>query len=245
MFSFFYTEKIANYVLENNELYKEIDEEKDAYEIASVNALIEGDYIVPGLNGQVVDVKNSYYNMKDMEVFNSYYLMYEATYPKISLDNNKDKIINKGNALKNSVAFILEYDEELVNYFSSNNYEASVIVTMDTFNKNSKLEQINGEIDDFGKLESLINKYDTNSNVCYVNESNLEVCKKNGKYLVTSDNVINGSNTIDIKNNIESGNIYYVSKNIDVKNIQLIINSIIYKDLDIVKISELIKEERS
>ena len=245
MFSFFYTEKIANYVLENNELYKEISSEKDNYEVLFVNAVIEGDYITPGLNGQVVDVKNSYYNMKDMDVFNSYYLMYDTTYPEVSLDNNKDKIINKGNALKNSVAFILEYDEELIKFFSDNNYPGSVIVSIDTFNKECKLEQLNGEVEEYSKLESLINKYGNNSNVCYVNEMNLDICKKNGKYLVTSDNIINNSNVIDIKNNIESGNIYYISKNTDVKNIQLIINSIIYKDLDIVNISELIKEERS
>lgn len=71
MFSFFYTEKIANYVLENNELYKAIDAEKDAYEVLSVNASINGNYIVPGLNGEVVNVKDSYYNMKDIEVFNA------------------------------------------------------------------------------------------------------------------------------------------------------------------------------
>ncbi len=53
-------------MLESNELYKQIEAEKDTYEIASVNAIIEGDYIIPGLNGHVVDVKDSYYNMKDL-----------------------------------------------------------------------------------------------------------------------------------------------------------------------------------
>ena len=82
-------------MLENNDLYKEITNEKDNYEVASVNASINGDYIVPGLNGKVVDVRDSYYNMKDMEIFNSYYLMYDVTYPDVSLNSNVDKIINK------------------------------------------------------------------------------------------------------------------------------------------------------
>lgn len=245
MFSFFYTEKIANYVLENNELYKQIAQEKDYYTVASVNAVIEGEYITPGLTGQVVDIKDSYYNMKDMEAFNSYYLMYDVTYPEVSLDNNVDKIINKGNPLKDSVSFILEYDKEMIDYFVNNNYDASVVVTIDNFDKSSKLEQLNGEVDEFKEIESLINKYSTNANICYINNNNLDVCKKNGKYLVQSEKVINNSNIIEIKNNITSGDIYYVSKNTDTKNIQLIINSIIYKDLDIVRISELIKEERS
>ena len=245
MFSFFYTEKIANYVLENNDLYKEIVLNMEDYAVASVNAVIEGDYIIPGLTGKVVDIKNSYYNMKDIETFNSYYLMYDITYPEVSLDSNIDKVINKGNPLKNSVAFILEYDQEIIDYFVSHNYEASVIVTMNNFDKNCKLEQINGEVAKFDDIESLINKYSTNANVCYVTNNNLDVCKDKGKYLVQATKLINNSSIIDIKNNVSSGDIYYINKNTDVKSIQLIINSIIYKDLDIVKISELIKEERS
>ena len=245
MFSFFYTEKIANYVLENNELYQEIESVKDTYEIASVSAVIDGGYIIPGLNGQVVDIKDSYYNMKDMEAFNAYYLIYDDTYPKVSLNNNIDKIISRGNSLKNSVAFVLEYDANLINYFSDNNIAASVIVTLENFAKDLELEVLNGEVNNFNDLDSLLNKYNNNSNICYVTDSNLDVCRKNNKYLVKSDKVISNSNIIDIKNNIESGDIYYVSKSTDTKNIQLIINSILYKDLEIVSLSKLISEERS
>ena len=232
-------------MLESNELYKQIEAEKDTYEITSVNAIIEGDYIIPGLNGQVVDVKDSYYNMKDMEIFNSYYLMYDITFPDISLNSNVDKIITKGNPLKSSVAFILEYDSEIVVFFANSNIAASVIVTMDNFTQDSKLEQLNGEVNGFNDLDSLLNKYTDNPNVCYVTDNNLDICKKNSKYLVNTEKILNNSTVIDIKNNIESGDIYYVSKNTDTKNIQLIINSIIYKDLEIVEISELISEERS
>lgn len=243
MFSFFYTEKIANYVLENNELYKTIDSAKETYEVASVNALIDGDYIVPGLNGKVVDVRNSYYNMKDIEIFNSYYLMYDVTYPEISLNSNVDKIIYKGNAAKKSVSFIVEYDEDIINYFQDNNYPASVIVMKDSFMENSTLEQLNGEVNNFDDLETLLSKYSNNSNICYVTSANEEICRKHSKFLVKTDKIINNSTIIDIKNNIASGDIYYVNKNTDIKNIQLIINSIIFKDLEIVEISKLISEE--
>ncbi len=245
VFSFFYTEKIANYMLLNNKLYQEIEKEKDTYEIKSVNASINGEYIIPGLTGMAVNIKDSYYNMKDIEVFNSYYLIFDTTYPQITLSNNVDKIIQRGNEQKKSVAFILEYDKEIINYFLEYGYEASVLVDMDTFDKNSGLEQINNEVENFNNLDSLINKYSNNANVCYVNEKNENVCKKNSKYLVKSDKILNNSTIIEIKNNINSGDIYYVKKNTDTKNIQLIINSILYKDLDIVRISELISEERS
>ena len=242
-FSFFYTEKIANFVLESNELYKTINEVKDEYSVASIDAIIEGDYIIPGLNGLEVNIKDSYFNMKDLDVFNEYYLLYDTTYPNISVNDYKDKIINKGNSKKHSIAFILEYDENIINYFIQNNISASLLVDTNTFDKNTNLEQLNNETTKFDDLETLINRYNDNVNICYVNDNNYEICKENNKYLVKTNNIINNNTILTIKNNIESGNIYYINKNTDIKNIQLIINSILYKDLDIVKLSELISED--
>lgn len=243
-FSFFYTEKIANFVLENNKLYKTIDDIKEDYAVASVDAKVIGDYIIPGLNGLEVNVKDSYLNMKDSNVFNEYYLLYDVIYPNVSISENKDKIITQGNSKKQSVSFILEYDKNIIDYFTKNNIDASVLVDISTFDSNLKLEQLNNEVNKFNDLDTLINKYQNNANICYVNTNNLNVCKENNKYLVQTENIINNNTIVNIKNNIASGNIYYVNKNTDVKNIQLIINSILYKDLDIVRISELISEER-
>ena len=242
-FSFFYTEKIASFVLESNELYQEIDNKKEKYIVASVNAQIDGEYIIPGLNGLEVNVKDSYFNMKDINVFNEYYLLYDIVYPRISLNDYKDKIIKQGNTKKHSISFILEYDEKIIDYFLENNISASVLVNNETFNKQLNLEQLNNETENFNDLETLINRYQNNTNICYVNENNYDICKENNKYLVKTDNIINNNTILSIKNNIASGNIYYISKNTDIKNIQLIINSILFKDLDIVKISELISED--
>lgn len=242
-FSFFYTEKIANLVLENNELYKTIDDVKEDYTVASIDAEVYGDYIIPGLNGLEVNVKDSYFNMKGLNAFNEYYLLYDCIYPSVSLSDNKDKIITQGNSKKQSVSFILEYDKNIIDYFTKNNIDASVLVDMNTFDNTLKLEQLNNEVNNFKDLDTLINKYQNNANICYVNDNNLDICRENNKYLVQTDNIINNNTIVSIKNNITSGNIYYVSKNTDVSDIQLIINSILYKDLDIVRISELISEE--
>ena len=242
-FSFFYTEKIANYVLENNELYKTIEDVKEDYTVSSIDAEIYGDYIIPGLNGLEVNVKDSYFNMKSLDVFNEYYLLYDVVYPSISINDNKDKIITGGNSKKQSVSFILEYDENIINYFTQNNIDASVLVDINTFDSNCSLEQLNNDIKNFKDLDTLINKSQNNANICYVNDNNLNICKKNNKYLVQTENIINNNTILNIKNNIASGNIYYINKNTDVKSIGLIINSVLYKDLDIVRISELISEE--
>mgnify|MGYP004731941551 FL=1 len=72
-FSFFYTEKIANLTLDKNELYQSIKREASNYNEEYINAFIEDDKIVPGLNGKNVNIKNSFYNIKNLNIFNAYY----------------------------------------------------------------------------------------------------------------------------------------------------------------------------
>ena len=244
IYSFFYTEKIANLTLEKNEIYQSIKDNYEDYNVNYVNAEIIDNKVIPGLNGKTVNIKSSYFNMKDMDAFNEYYLKYDTTYPKVSLSNNKDKIIVSGNKLKNAVSFVLEYDEKIIKYFNENNIDASVLVDLNTFKKDEKLEQINNEVDKFKTLDSLLHKYNNNNNICYASSNNEKICLENKKYLVKSEKVINNSTFINIKNNINRGDIYYVSKNINVSNLNLIIKSILYKDLDIIRLSKMISEER-
>lgn len=244
-FSFVYTEKIANLTLEKNEIYQKIKTEKDKYNEAFVNAQINDDYIIPGLNGKTVNVKNSFYNMKDINTFNSYYLIYDTSYPEVTLENNKDKIVNKGNRYKKSVSFIIEYNEKIVKYFNDNNIEASILVDMNTFKKSELLEQINNEVDAYEDLDALINKYSKNTNICYVTSVNEKICRKKEKYLVKTDKIVTNSSIISLKNNVESGDIYYIKRGADLKNIKVLINSINYKDLHIISLSKLLSEENN
>ena len=244
IFSFIYTEKIANLTLEKNEIYQDIENNSEYYNVSSVNASIDENNIIPGLNGKKVNIKNSYFNMKDLNVFNSYYLKYETTYPDVTIDNNKDKIVKQGNSLKNAVAFVFPYKEEFIDVFKSMNLDASVLVDMNTFKKDEKLEQINNEIEKYNNLESLLNKYKINSNICYLRNENEQICRNEKKYLVKTNNLVNNASFLQIKNNIQSGNIYYLDEHLNVSNLKVLINSIIYKDLDIVRLSKLLSEER-
>ena len=229
-FSFFYTEKIANLTLDKNELYQSIKEESSKYNEEYINAFIEDDHIVPGLNGKTVNIKNSFYNMKDLNTFNSYYLIYDTSYPEITIENNKDKIVERGNEYKKSVSFILEYNENIIKYFKDNNIEASILVNVENFNKNEKLEQVNNEVNKYKELESLINKYSNNTHICYLSGSNEKMCRKNNKYLVKTNKIVNNKTFINIINNITSGDIYYVENSI-------------FKDLDIISLSKMLSEE--
>lgn len=242
LFSFYYTEKIANFVLVNNELYQTILENKDQYEVSSIAASIEDDYIIPGLDGIKVDVKDSYYNMKAVSAFNAYYLIYKEDEPTISIEQNKDKIIKEGNKEKNSIALVLEYDENLINHLS--NYPISVLVNYGNFHNNVSYEVINNEVMEFKKLESLINKYLTNPNICFINNQNEQICRDNHKYLVEASKILNNSTYLNVLNEVKSGDIILINKGTNPKYVDSLLKTIAFKDYELNYLSKHISEDR-
>ena len=59
-FSFFYTDKVINIINHKNPLMKEIEELKSKYDVLPVNATLDTDTIVPGINGREINIDNSY-----------------------------------------------------------------------------------------------------------------------------------------------------------------------------------------
>ena len=51
VFSFYYTEKVALMMQEKDEIMLQILQNKDKYTVKSVNALIDGDTIIPVVEG--------------------------------------------------------------------------------------------------------------------------------------------------------------------------------------------------
>lgn len=122
-FSFYYTEKIAVIMKNKDVLMVEIKNKRDNYNIDYVNAVIEGDTIIPGVNGLSINNNKSYNNMKSINVFNEYYLEYDQVKPEISLLDNKDKIIIKGNKNKKAIALIIENNEKAKAYLKNLGYD--------------------------------------------------------------------------------------------------------------------------
>ena len=126
IFSFYYTEKTALFVKSKTPLMQEITKEIDNNNVSSVNAIVSNDYIIPGINGLSVNASKSYVNMKKLGKYNAYYLVFDQVSPKLSVESNKDKIINKGNSKKNGVAIILEKkDNEIAQYFIDNDLKVN------------------------------------------------------------------------------------------------------------------------
>ncbi len=241
--SFYYTERIANIVLNKRPLMIKINEEKDNYKIESVSAVIEGDYIIPGLFGREVNVKDSYYKMQRIDAFNKYYLVYEDIKPEVSIEDNKDKIIRKGNPKLSQVALVFEGESNLTNYLKSENIKASLLVDLKTYQKNSYFEQINNDLNNFKALENNLNLNKENKHVCVLNSNIKEICIKYHNYLVEPLLVFNNNNLIDIKNKIDKGSIILVKDNVSLDSLKLIIREINFKDLKMVYLSDLIRED--
>ncbi len=121
VFCFYWTERLSNVVMERSALVKEINQKSGFYEISPISAIIDSEYIIPGLNGYAVNVLNSYDNMRYINAFNSSYLEYDIIKPSLSLENNKDKVIKAGIKNKNSVAIVVKNNIDVLNYSEEKN----------------------------------------------------------------------------------------------------------------------------
>lgn len=244
LFSFYYTEKMSDIVINNSSLVAEINENSKDYNIEAVSAIIEDDYIIPGLNGYTVNVLKSYDNMRFLDTFNSYYLEYDTISPNISLKNNKDKIVKYGNKNKKSVAIIVENNIDIINYSKEKNIKITRLINHESFENNVFYEQINNDAVEYKKVESMLNNNNINKNVCVINNNLIDICKKYEKYLVEPSLSLNNYNLASIKDNIKSGYIISINDNVNVTDYKILVRQIYYQDLDIVSLSELITEER-
>lgn len=244
LFSFYYTEKMSNFVINNSSLVMEINENVDEFNIIPVSAVIDGNYITPGINGSIVNVLKSYNNMKGLDAFNSYYLIYDKVIPNISLNNNKDKIIKNGNKDKSSVAIIIKDNIDIINYSKEKKINITRLIDYDTYDKYAYYEQINNDINRYKDVEKLLNNNNINKNICIINNNNLSLCQENKKYLVEATIVLNNYNLGTIKDAIESGYIIYINDNVSLADYKILVRQIYYQDLDIVSLSKLITEER-
>ena len=178
-FSFYFTEKTAVLVRNQDPIMQAIKEASVELNHEAVNASITKDYIIPGINGSRINEIKSLMQMKENNVFNSLFLVTESVKPKVSLNDNKDKIIIKGNPKKGAVSFIIESkDTPSYTYLKSHNIQASLLTKSDTYAKDENLEQLNNDFENYKKLENKLNKAKTNTNICILNNYNKEICLK-------------------------------------------------------------------
>lgn len=244
LLSFYTTNKTANLVRNQDPILKEIRnislEKKEDF----VNAVIEDDYIIPGMYGSIIDELKSLAKMKEQDVFNNLYLVSQPIKPDISLSDNLDKIIIKGNSKKQQISFVIDENssKKIKDYLVKNSIKASLLITKDNFSKDSYFEQINNDFKNYKELDKTLKKNKINTNICVLdnNNSNLKFCKSKKKYLVKPGMFLDNANIIEIKTKLDSGSIIYIK---DATYLDCLVEYIKSKDLKIVPLSQLISEK--
>jgi len=231
-FSFFYTDKVVNVVRDQDPLMIKIHEYEDSFNKGSVNAFIEDDSIIPGINACVVDTISSYSNMKKVGSYSSNMIEYKEIKPKLSLDKVYNKYIIKGNKSRSEVALVFKLNDNkyltnILDALSKKNIKASFFVdgqsieesTKDIYRIINKGHEIyNGGYDgEYDKdllvwTNNMIENLSYNkSKYCLVTKDNktvLDICSKNKMYTIKSNLVVNyGSMFNSIKPSIEKGSI--------------------------------------
>ena len=249
-FSFFYTDKIINMINKNAPLMIEISSVKSNYEILPVNAVLDDDTIIPGINGKEIDVDRSYENMKSGGVFREESLIFKDLYPSNSLYDNKDKYIISGNTTKKEVSILI-----ILNSNNIDKIRDIDNVTVFVEHNDLSISNINilkdKEIYTYGNNgiysreilnsdNTLINRLSNNkSSYCLVKDKNddiLKICNEYNMFVVLP-NVI--GNYYNIKNNLSNGSIILLD---NLNDINIITKYIKSKGYDIVGLSELLSE---
>jgi len=265
-FSFFYTDKVIEVIQEEDEIMIELTSVEDIYKVLPVNANIVGNTIIPGLEGKEINIDVSYKKMKNNGFFNKNLIAYDIVSPNISIHNNKDKFIIKGNNNKQmvSIVFILDDDKYFnkineiiknkdieINYFVSYSY---------LINNSTKIKETTGNefysYGDNGKYTSdnllfsnnLISRIRNNKAVyCLTTDMDKEVlnlCSKNNLYTIVPTIIGDKKTYATIKDKLSSGSIILLPMNNEIiTELPTIIDYIKGKGLKIKGLSTLLSEK--
>ena len=264
-FSFFYTDKVINIMVEQDPIMVKINQKKDDYKILPINATINNDTIIPGLYGKRVLEKESYNNMKNVGLYLDNYFIYEDIIPDISLKNNYDKYIISGNKSikKISILFII-YDisqlRKIEKYFQDTNIKLTYFIDEEILNNNSNdIKKLsNREIYNYGSngryiedkmifYNNLITRIKKNDAIyCLVKDKNIDVldlCAKNKLFTILPNLIIKNNLYKETREKLENGSIILIDlKNVNISSLNNTISYINSKGLNIVYLKKLLEE---
>lgn len=260
-FSFYYTEKSVNLVKYTDPIMKEIKEKAAEYKVEVSNALVSEDEVLPGYNGLEVDYENSYQAMKRIGRYNKEAVVLKETKPTLSITDNYDKYIVKGNYLKDTVGLVFLLNENLnvdtiTNILENKGVTATFITTNKYLEDHPKViyelakndHEIQLQITNDDQLilarNTMKNIINYSGDYCYLekkDETILDICKDAKMHSVLPTFTV--SNFKDLKNNLESGAIIKIKEN-EIKELSTIINYIKQRGYQLENLTYLLSEDR-
>lgn len=244
-FSFYYTNKIASFIKSKDPIYESIMMSKEDYEIKFLDAIIEDDVIIPGLMGKEINVEKSFHNMKNYGYFSTNELVFDETKPNVSLENNLDKKIVKGNSYKQGISFILE-DDTFIPFLEELGVSYAVLVTKSDADIHLEYgTKINYDYQNYDEVEKQLKLKNENNNLCFVSKNHEEFCKKKKKVMIGETVSLNKSNFINNYSKISSGYIVFLQNTLSLTNLKFLMNQMYFKGYSILSLEDLISESRS
>lgn len=261
VFSFYYTNKIIEFLKEKDPIMKDIRKTDDKYKIDSIDALIIGNNIIPGKVGKEIDYKKSYSKMKQYGTYNETLTVLRDVKPVISIEDNYDKYIISGNKEKRSVALvfkvykdtninsllsILDKNKVSANFFIDGTFlEKNIILLKSMKNHELNILSYNNSYDkslfetSISYLENILEK---DVNYC-LGEDILKLCSKLKLHTIKPSLEIHNNLYREVKNNIDNSIIISIDiNNYNLKELSSTIDYIKGKGYKIVLLSELLKE---
>lgn len=257
-FTFFYTEKVITISINQDEIMIKLKEIETKHKIEAIDAIIEDDNIIPGKKGQYLDLDKSYKEMKKLGYFEESLLSYKDLYPNISIYNNYNKYIIKGNPYQKKISLIYIINNnktlnDILNIIKNKNTTINFFIDSAFLTNNINLittlkeyEIYNYGLSGIYTKDNLIianniinNKSNNNSIYCLFlkkEQSSLDNCTNLKMQSIIPS--ING-NYNDIKNNLQNGSIVLINNTKELSNI---IDYIKNKGYTISPLSEIIME---
>ena len=242
VFSFYLTDLITDIAINKNNIMQTIKKTKNSYVCEAVNAIIEDNTIIPGINGKIVNEMDSFLNMKDFGYFNSNYLVYDDIKPDISIIDNLDKIIISGNKEIRNVSLLINNNVDIMNYLDSKKLDYSKLINYNTIKFYKENINIESDKKRFLDLDTLLNKKNLNNKICIVDYSNIEVCKEKKYYIVKPSLTINNNNLYSNLKVIQNGSIIIIEDSLNIDSFKILLKNIYNKDLKLVYLSKIIEE---
>ena len=253
-----------------NTLMAEIKEKEKQYMIPPINAKIEKNTIIPGMNGKKINIQETYNEMKKIGSFNEKYIKYDQITPEITIEKQYDKYIISGNKQKNNISLIFlltnnDNIESIEQTLKKTNTKATFFIDASWLEQNNnKLKELSDEGHTIGNLSYNLDyqnmeyiwidnkiKIETKQKnyYCYnkqESEENLKQCIKRQNYTIRPNITIKNNPLKEIKKQLAPGSIIELPINDKVNNeLELIIKYINTKGYQIKNLEENLSEKNN
>ena len=264
VFSFYYTNKIIDFLREKDPIMKNIKKTDSKYRIDSIDALIVGNNIIPGKVGKEIDYKKSFSKMKQYGAYNEILTVLKDVKPVISIDNNYDKYIISGNKEKRSISLvfkvykdtdintvlsILDKNKVSANFFIDGTFLENNIILLKSMKKHElNILSYNNELDkslfetSISYLENVTGK---GVKYCYSENNNeiLNLCSKLKLHTIMPSLIIKNNLYKEVKSNLDNSIIISIDvNNYNIKELSTTIDYIKSKGYKILLLRDLLSE---